>query len=381
MKVISTLFLLFISLANCFAQSSPAKLMLYSITEQNGLSDNRVTCFFQDSRGFMWIGTQDGLNLFDGSIVKRFKNKKNDTTSIASNYIRAIAEDSTHQLWFATLNGLCKFDPIKKTFSTYQASSPYGNPNMMWDLKLEGENIWLACGVGLIRFSMRTKKFDGFLNQVHEGRSRIIDNRVTQVLIDRKKRFWVSTHNGLWRFYPEEKKYINVSNYAEPTEIITMIEDHSGKIWMGLWGKGIQVFDPDKNTIKQIKGDISTIVAGLAESKNEKGNYLIWSSGLVAIDQNENLKKYTALNVEHEGIFGQSVFYFSADGLLWVATPLGVRILDPNRQSFSHYFPTPNEITNQSIALFEKKNLIYVGGHGKEFLKLYDSAFSLKKDF
>src|ERR1700748_3750450 len=76
------------------------------ISVEQGLSNSSINCIFQDSRGFMWFGTRDGLNRYDGENVIIFRAKENDPNSISDNFIRCISEDSRHKLWIGTSYGL-----------------------------------------------------------------------------------------------------------------------------------------------------------------------------------------------------------------------------------------------------------------------------------
>jgi len=206
------------------AQTHGDRLVLYSLSDQNGLSDNRVTCFFQDSKGFMWIGTQDGLNRCDGSVVKKFKSKKDDTTTLRSNYISAITEDANHRHWIATLDGLSEFDIDQNIFTTYHIKTSKGNGNLMWDLHADAiGNIWLASEVGLLQFIIKEQKFVVHYNETHdESPLRRADNHILQVHEDKKGRLWLSTFNGLWRFHFDKNKFEQVSE-SEPFDLINTI--------------------------------------------------------------------------------------------------------------------------------------------------------------
>ena len=83
---------------------------------EQGLSNNAVTSIFQDQHGFMWFGTFDGLNRYDGYSFKIFRNVINDTTSLNSSVIRVITEDGNHQLWIGTGKGLNIYNPLKANF-------------------------------------------------------------------------------------------------------------------------------------------------------------------------------------------------------------------------------------------------------------------------
>lgn len=83
----------------------------------NGLSQNSVHCIFQDSEGYIWLGTQDGLNRYDAYSFRTFRHNKNDTVSISDNFITGITEDDAHNLWIGTRNGANRFDRKTETFT------------------------------------------------------------------------------------------------------------------------------------------------------------------------------------------------------------------------------------------------------------------------
>src|SRR5689334_6437267 len=82
-----------------------------------GLSQINVLCIFQDSRGFMWVGTMDGLNRYDGYNFTIYRNDAQDNNTIVGNYVTDITEDKNGDLWIATLDGLSKFDRKKESFT------------------------------------------------------------------------------------------------------------------------------------------------------------------------------------------------------------------------------------------------------------------------
>ena len=83
---------------------------------QNGLSNNSVRCVYQDSKGFMWMGTYDGINVYDGKQFKIFRNKIGDSTSLPHNYIYTIHEDKYRKMWIGTGQGLVIYDNIHENF-------------------------------------------------------------------------------------------------------------------------------------------------------------------------------------------------------------------------------------------------------------------------
>jgi signal transduction histidine kinase/ligand-binding sensor domain-containing protein len=136
------------------------------LTEENGLSDNRVTCFLKDRTGFLWIGTRNGLNRYDGHSFKIFKPAPGN--SISNEVINDIVQDSSGKIWVATMAGLNIYDPVTNLWETIMPNGndpPNGLPSfIVWDLAIDEHNkIWIVCDVW--QFSVYdpiTKKFSYF---------------------------------------------------------------------------------------------------------------------------------------------------------------------------------------------------------------------------
>lgn len=137
----------------CFLFSSPAAKAQYffkKLTEENGLSDNHVTCFLKDTTGFLWIGTKNGLNRYDGHSFRIFKPTSGN--SISNEVINDIVQDAAGKLWVATMNGLNIYDPSTNQWETIMPDdkdSHLGIPStVIWDLAVDKNNkIWIVSDV------------------------------------------------------------------------------------------------------------------------------------------------------------------------------------------------------------------------------------------
>jgi len=129
-------------------------LIFSQISEENGLSDNHVNCVLKDKQGLVWIGTEDGLNLLDGSTIKVFKHKDADSTTISNNFINAIKEDKEGNIWIATALHLNCYNKKQQRFFNYSlANSPYSTSAIIYSLEVDGSIIWCATDGGLCKFN------------------------------------------------------------------------------------------------------------------------------------------------------------------------------------------------------------------------------------
>jgi ligand-binding sensor domain-containing protein len=148
------LFLPLLWLAGClFASSHPAQAQYYfdHLNTAQGLSQSTVKVTFQDSRGFLWFGTTDGLNRYDGYEFRRFRHQANNPNSLCGNDIMALAEDGSGNVWVGTRgNGLCYFDPLLPAdqWSYFQlANIPYRGRLLTIEYDRDGSHY--NRGVGL----------------------------------------------------------------------------------------------------------------------------------------------------------------------------------------------------------------------------------------
>ncbi|HZE83201.1 MAG TPA: two-component regulator propeller domain-containing protein, partial [Puia sp.] len=100
--------------------SQGPKLKFSHISSEQGMSNSTIETIFQDSKGFMWFGTRDGLNRYDGNEILAYRNDPVDTSSLSDSYIRCIYEDRDHDLWIGTINGLNRLNRAKNNFSRFK---------------------------------------------------------------------------------------------------------------------------------------------------------------------------------------------------------------------------------------------------------------------
>jgi len=369
------------------AQTSSHKLLFYHISEQDGLADNSVNCFYQDSRGIMWMGTQYGLNSFDGSAIYTYRYEaENSPEGVFDNEIHAIAEDNKHELWLATTNGLWNFNPITKKIKFYRYKPTKGVfSNHMTGLVCDNGKVWISTQSGLLLFDPGQKIFTRFENTAHGLQNPGSD--FSSVLLDSKKRLWLAATDGVWLFNrgthtfecydsPQNDKYFDGA--------ITIFEDHANNIWFGCWNKGFKQLLPDTKSVRclTLPQVLPSQILSITEQKENNGQYVIWlSGGLTKLSpQTGKSESFVLKPDENEAPLAPLCVYVSSDNLLWIATVKGVYIADLSKQYFNTYFFSET-LSDQSPVLFADKNDFWLGGKGKNILALYDDNFKIIKDY
>ncbi|MBN2520793.1 MAG: GAF domain-containing protein, partial [Bacteroidales bacterium] len=237
---VSILFVLSISQLN----AQPKSLQFKHITPDEGLSSSSVTSMIQDNKDFLWIGTYDGLNRYDGYDLKVYKNISLDSTSLNNNLIWTVFEDRQGILLVGTSGGLSLYNNEQDNFYNYMdhESSPlFGLENAVKCITEDSlGNLWLASEMGLIYFNRMDNKIDHYVHDP-ENENSLSNTNVEYVLIDSKNNIWINTREGLNLFIEETKSFIRVENKSKNsinilnTFFLDNVEDELGYLWFGTY--------------------------------------------------------------------------------------------------------------------------------------------------
>jgi len=213
------------------------------IGTDNGLSNSTIECIFQDHRGFIWFGTRDGLNKYDGEQIIVYKNNK-DINSLSDNFIRHIYEDQHHKLWIGTSNGLNRFDPERNTFKRYSFSAnakKSSGKNDIRAIEAYDNKLWIATSGGPLQVlnekTNTLQQFEHHTNDIHT---------------DKKGNLWIATDQGLYRFDKQGAAFYRINGLsAYNLRVIT--ESADGTFWLGTEEQGMIAYHPQEKTIKLYK--------------------------------------------------------------------------------------------------------------------------------
>ena len=255
-----------------FAPGSIVRFEHLSI--EDGLSQNAGLDIFQDGRGYLWIGTQDGLNRYDGYSFKVYKHDPEDPASISHNSILKITEDENGALWIGTWGGgLNHYDPVTDTFTSYLHDPD--NPSSISDdtvtaLKKDSNgNLWVGTLSGLDRFDSATSTFQHFQNDPADPDS-LSSNAISVIFEDSNHQLWIGTGTmgaegtGLNRFDPSTGKAVRYQyDASDPrslssNNIAAIFEDSDGTFWIAtggfsLPGGGLNHFSPKTGRAEHFK--------------------------------------------------------------------------------------------------------------------------------
>jgi ligand-binding sensor domain-containing protein len=184
---------------------------------EHGLSQTRVGWVVQDGLGFIWFGTQYGLNRYDGYRSKVFKHEPGRSDSLSCVYIRSLFVDHSGALWLGCDQFLDKFEPITETFTHYRIGTqdPGSLPTTIERINEDhAGDLWLATPRGLYKFDPATSQTTRYVHDPADPTS-IAGNRVNFTGEDRAGRFWIASNSGLDEFDPKAVRLYGVPHFDQ----------------------------------------------------------------------------------------------------------------------------------------------------------------------
>jgi ligand-binding sensor domain-containing protein/signal transduction histidine kinase len=239
-------------LALCsLVHAAPLSLRFEHLGVEQGLTQESITRVVQDRQGFIWIGTQAGLNRFDGYRVTVFKNDPGNPHSLLDNYVQALYEDANGRLWVGSKGGLDRYDPSTGSF-VHQAIKA-GNlavTNIIGDGK---DGLWLTTSEGLQHLDIKSGQVRTLRHAPADPDS-ISDDRVNAVARDKSGNLWLGTASGLEMLPPGAAKFLHLTpqNGSTPSNNITSLSvGPDGLVWAGAMA-GLQAWRVDGTTPKRL---------------------------------------------------------------------------------------------------------------------------------
>lgn len=218
----------------------------------NGLPQSQVNCLYQDSYGFLWVGTQDGLACFDGYTFKAFTHNPVDTLSIANNFIFDIAEDNDRNIWIGTIAGVSKYSRGQGHFTNYSfAIDSFETLDCGISSISVSQNgcIWLSASGVLFLYNPKNEKFTRYPH--YTGTKEILVADISPIVEDSKGTVWAGTKNGLYVLDKSTGAFSpvapNCSVGSKSCNIQTIFEDSNRKVWVGT-EDGLFVYDSPSNS-------------------------------------------------------------------------------------------------------------------------------------
>jgi PAS domain S-box-containing protein len=349
------------------------------LTIEDGLSQNAGLVLFQDSQGYLWIGSQDGLNRYDGYTFKIFKHDPDDPGSISHNGILAITEDNQGNLWFGTWGGgLNRYDPATETFVRYRHEpdepSSLSNDNVT-SIKEDASGVlWVGTLAGLDRYDPATDTFVHFNHDPNDAGS-LSSDVISVIFEDSHGQLWIGTGAygiegyGLNRFDPATGKAIHYQHSETDPQslssnnIASIYEAPDGTFWIAtggfsLHGGGLDQFDPHTGAARHFshnpKVSDSLGTNDLMTLWGDSSGMLwvgTWANGLSVMDLSDPGRFVHYQNDPYfpDSLSGNEIWslYKDHSGSLWIGTShSGINKLSANSGQFSLYRNNPSTLSS-----------------------------------
>ncbi len=256
--------LLVISLIPIRVAAQAQTIRFERMTAEDGLSQNAILAIAQDTQGFLWVGTEDGLNKYDGYQFTVFKHDPDDPGSLRDNFVSALYIDKTGDLWIGTRSGLDRFDRSSGTFQHYPEENDSASALAgAWVISLyedQSGTLWIGTeDGGLNGLDRAAGTFIDYAHDIDEPAS-LIENAVRVIFEDSAGNLWIGTHDGLDLFDRASGDFVHYRESSSATEsnlndISSIAEDQEGKLWLGTEESGLARFDPDNGTFHRFRHD------------------------------------------------------------------------------------------------------------------------------
>lgn len=381
------------------SQALEPSLQFDHLTRSDGLSQVFVNSVAQDRQGFIWIGTQDGLNRYDGYDIKVYRHDPTEPNSLSDNHIRVLYPDAAGNLWIGTSGGLNRYDPLTDSFQRYRHQPDSGaglSDNDVFSIFGDSTgHLWVGTRNGLNRFDPDDKRsgWSRFYADPDDTTG-LSHNSVRAIGQDAAGNLWIGTHDGLnvilgddlnsetpafRHFSPQQNPD---SGLAHAT--ITAIDlDREGRLWIGTRDglNRLAEFDPSTHQARFISyqhqpHDPANPDAGqvFAICQDHRGDVWIGTFGAGLSRWHADQDRFSHYRHEPDNPFGLSdnlVLAICEDrsGLLWISTATGVSRLDLATERFAHFQPQAFQEGSLShhdvFAIYEDtRDVLWVGTFG-----------------
>lgn len=355
-NAIKILFILLLVNIQILAQNKLFK----SLTVQEGLSDEDINCIIQDKKGFLWIGTESGLNRYDGYEFKIFKYNQNDKNSLPNNSIWSLYEDKKGNIWIGTKSGdLVRFSPIDEKFYTIEFANSKITDNSITSIIEDTKgDIWFGTySNGLYRYKISNGQIKNW-DYERDLPNTLSNNYVTSLLVDKYGGIWATTYNGLNYINPNEDEnkivvYRNKpgNNNSINNDLIWNISEskYDDDLLFICNAGGLNTYNQKSKKFGQINfvieypSQFSSGVASVVEDKSENEN-ILWIAtygGLFKLDLNSGKSKQFIADKENSmGLITNQIDRIMMDksGVLWLITDKGLNYLPSSIKKINYRF-------------------------------------------
>lgn len=376
---------IFLATSLCF--SRPGGLILqenrYSfreLTVEDGLSQNGVTAILQDSKGFMWIGTKDGLNRYDGYTFTNYFNEPHDPNSLGNNSILRLHEGPTGFIWIATKTILSRFDPRLERFTNYEYGTsdlPGAGVRVGTCLHEDGDGfLWIGTNAGIDRLNPESGQMNHIGDMTAPEDQRWF--RINDINEDATGMLLFGTSTGLYQFDRENESLSRIPTTFQGLDRYAVNFFHQGQegsLLVFVNNYHLCRYDPDSSTLLPIvfPGPALPLwgqgmILEMCEDLTGRLWILTWLDEIYIIDLNNG--QVTRVPIDVIGAWDYLCVYTDRTGIVWIGTNgTGIRMWIPGLVKFKLYRNDPEaEISLSSASIRaiheDSDGALWVSGYG-----------------
>ena len=343
-----------------------------NITIEDGLSQSTVKTIYQDSKGYIWIGTNDGLNRYNGYEFKQYKHNEYDKKTIVHNYIVDITEDKNGHIWVSTTNGLSRIDTDEDDIKNYYPEKYNGNllDSNLWRILYTKEGKLIVFGInGINLYDEEKDTFNSMMLEENIFKSQFIYSAKE----DSNGHIWIGTDKGLVELDKDLNLVKEYNDIIGEVEVYSIYDDSKGSLWVCTLGNGLFRINLNDKSIKNYKNSrsASSILSNNIRDVISDSKGKLWIAtdiGLCSFDyKTEEFISYNKKTNESDTLINGSILCLFKDksGLIWIGTHNGIATFNPDTK-FSHFKSDPydsNSISGDSIYGIYKDddNLLWLG--------------------
>ena len=361
------------------------------ITVDDGLSHSWVHSILQDKYGFMWFGTDAGLDRFDGYSFREYQNNFRDTNSISSSCVLSMFKDSRGELWIGTSQGLNLYDRKNDLFIKYSKVQQQPLYSIAED---KDKNLWIGSSLNFCRYNLENDSVYTYDLPQKNLFASTISALAHIIFVDSKNNVWIGTYYGLFLYDKEKNSFVhyhhddNDSSSLGSNSISSILEDKAGRLWIGTEA-GLDLFTnaqqcPQKGIFEHYQNDSkdeSSISKGAILSLLEDDKHNLWigtqNGGLDMIDlTNFQNRVNTFIHFKNDpsretSLSNNSIYSLCQDeqSNIWIGTAGdGINRINLHKDKFIHL---KNELNNkkslnnsQVNTFLEEEDFLWIGTEG-----------------
>lgn len=388
------------SYTSIYAQTQ--EIRFERLTVEDGLSQNSVNAIVQDHEGFMWFGTQDGLNRYDGYVFTVFKHGYADSNSLSDNFISSLIEDGSGVLWIGTHKGLNRFDKATNNFKHYfhifNDTTDVGNNIINVIYEDLSKNFWVGTNNGLFKFDRTSEQLVAYPYRLddHFISSNIAVNAIYE---DRARSLWIGTNEGLKRLDRESGKFISFKNNIHDANslsgniVLSIGEDGQNNLWVGTT-EGLNRWNIQNGNFARFKHEPSSgheLCDNLVNTIFVDNTGIVWTGtgtrvshkgsggGLCCKSPADEWTHYSHNNADPYSLSDNNILaiYQDRSGVLWLGTHLGgINRYSRyrNKLGYKHYssYRENRAELNVAMSFLDEQGIFFVGTYGEGLHKFHD---------